>query len=613
MILGTAGHIDHGKTTLVRALTGVDTDRLPEEKRRGITIELGFAPLRLDGLETIGIVDVPGHEAFVRTMLAGATGVDLALIVVAADEGVMPQTREHLAILKLLGVDRAIVALTKCDLVEDDWRELVTEDVRQLLADTPFADAPIVETSVTANTGLDVLRDAIAAAARDVPARAADDLFRMPVDRAFTIKGTGTVVTGTVWSGRLTRDATVRVLPADRVVRVRGIQTHGSQVAVAEPGHRTAVALAGIEVGEVGRGSFLVADAAWQPSTVLRADVVLLDDAPRTLRPRTAVRFHIGTADVGARVVAADGSLAPGERRFARIMLDEPVVLRAGDRFVLRSASPAATIGGGVVIDPFASRRARPWAASSHSPPDERLALALHDAGADGVEVASLPVRLGVSPSDMQSLLARADVLQLGGRLYAADIVSTLHDRLVRLVEVGHRARPLEPGLSLQEVRSRLGVAPELVDHVLARSTGDGSIEVAGGIVRTTGWTPRLTDAQRATLAQIADTLRSAGSEPPSVDELEARFGRDVPDLVRLLEREERIVAVEPDRFYDAACLTSLVETLRRGMTEPREYSPAELRDLLGVSRKFLIPFLEYCDRRGHTSRGAGGRSWRGA
>src|SRR5512138_3241943 len=251
MILGTAGHIDHGKTALVHALTGVDTDRLPEEKRRGITIELGFAPLRLADGTIVGVVDVPGHEGFVRTMLAGATGVDLALLVVAADEGVMPQTREHLAILQLLGVTRGIVALTKCDLVDDEWRELVVEDLRALLADTPLAGAPIVPTSSTTGEGTAELRAAIAEAARDVPARAADDLFRMPVDRAFTIKGTGTVVTGTVWSGRLTRDATVRVLPADRSVRVRGIQTHGDQVEIAEPGHRTAIALAGIDVADV--------------------------------------------------------------------------------------------------------------------------------------------------------------------------------------------------------------------------------------------------------------------------------------------------------------------------------------------------------------------------
>jgi selenocysteine-specific elongation factor len=400
----------------------------------------------------------------------------------------------------------------------------------------------------------------------------------------------------------------VRVLPADRVVRVRGIQTHGAQVAVAEPGHRTAVALASIDVAEVGRGSFLVADPAWQPTTVLRADVVLLDDAPRTLRARTAVRFHIGTADVGARVVVPQGSLAPGERRSARIMLDEPVVLRAGDRFVLRAASPAATIGGGIVVDPFASRRARPWSAASSSPAEERLALALREAASHGLELASLPVRLGISPSELTPFVARTDALQLGSRLYAADVVAALAEQLVRLLEERHQARPLEPGLSLQEVRSRLAVAPELVDHVLAGAVAQGLIEMKGGVVRTAGWEPRLTDAQRATLAQIAETLQKAASEPPSIGELEARFGRDVPDLVRLLERDGRVVAVESERFYDARCLTSLIEKLRQGMTAQREYSPAELRDLLGVSRKFLIPLLEYCDHRGYTARGANGR-----
>ena len=612
MILGTAGHIDHGKTTLVRALTGIDTDRLPEEKRRGITIELGFAPLRIDGVGTIGVVDVPGHEGFVRTMLAGATGVDLALLVVAADEGVMPQTREHLAILRLLGVSRGVVALTKCDLVDDEWRELVVEDLRGLLADTPLAAAPIVPTSSTTGEGIAELRAAIAAAAREVPVRAADDLFRMPVDRAFTIKGTGTVVTGTVWSGRLTRDATVRVLPADRAVRVRGLQTHGDQVEAAEPGHRTAVALAGVEVGEVPRGSFLVTDPSWRASTTLRADVVLLDDAPRSLGPRTAVRFHIGTADVGARVVSGDGALAPGERKLARVILDEPVVLRAGDRFVLRFASPAATIGGGIVVDPYALRRARPWSSDATVAPATRLTVALREAGDAGLDVATLPVRLGVRPRDVPDLLNRAEVLTIGGRVFAADVAASLEERLVRLVADAHRARPLEIGVSLQEVRSRLAVSAELIDAVLASATAHGSIESSGGVVRAAGWTPRLTDAQRRALVEIEETIRAAGSEPPSVSELALRFGADVADLLRLVEREGRVVPVEPERYYAATSVASLVERLRTNMVPGREYSPAELRDLLGFSRKFLIPFLEYCDRRGFTTRGATGRSWHG-
>jgi len=613
MILGTAGHIDHGKTTLVRALTGVDTDRLPEEKRRGITIELGFAPLHVDGIGVIGVVDVPGHEGFVRTMLAGATGIDLALLVVAADEGVMPQTREHLAYLRLLGVSRGVVALTKCDLVDDEWRELVVEDVRTLLADTPLAAAPIVPTSSTTGAGLDDLKHAIADMAREVPARAADDLFRMPVDRAFTIKGTGTVVTGTVWSGRLTRDATVRVLPADRTVRVRGLQTHGDQVQIAEPGHRTAVALAGIDVDEVRRGSFLVTDGAWRTSRVIRADVVLLDDAPKSLRARTAVRFHIGTADIGARIVASDGVLAPGERKFARIVLDEPVVLRAGDRFVLRSASPPATIGGGVVIDPFATRRARPWEVEPDSSAASRLRLALAEAGESGIDVSSLPIRLGVSPSDLDGLLDDDETVCIEARAYAADAASALESRLVRLVDEAHRARPLEPGVSLQEVRSRLGAPQPLVDFVLARALERRAIETDGGTIRAAGWTPRLTDAQREALRQIDETIRTAASEPPSVAELEPKFGTVVSDLLRYLEREGRVVAVEPERYYSTASLNSLIDRLKTGMAKGGDYSPAELRELLGFSRKFLIPFLEYCDRQGLTARTATGRIWRGA
>ena len=612
MILGTAGHIDHGKTTLVRALTGVDTDRLPEEKRRGITLELGFAPLRLDGLGTIGVVDVPGHEGFVRTMLAGATGIDLALLVVAADEGVMPQTREHLAILQLLGVTRGVVALTKSDLVDDEWRALVIEDLRALLAETPFADVPIVPTSATTGAGLPELREALATAAREVPARAADDLFRMPVDRAFTIKGTGTVVTGTVWTGRLTRDATVRVLPIDRLVRVRGLETHGEQVQAAEPGHRTAVALAGLDVADVHRGSFLVADSAWRASSAIRAEVVLLEDAPQRLRARTAVRFHIGTADVGARVVAADGVLAPGERKVARVVLDEPVVLRAGDRFVLRSASPAATIGGGIVIDPFAARRARPWPVDARATPAERLALALREAGDAGIELESLPVRLGIPPRDLPALLRDSSTLQLGARVFAPATAAALEERLVRLVHDAHAARPLDPGVSLQDVRSRLAAAPELVDAVVARAREHGAIETTGGVIRAAGWTPRLTDKQRDALQKIEQTIRDAGHEPPSVGELEPRFGPETADLVRMLERDGRVVAVEPQRFYAAPSVASLIERLRAGMQPKREYSPAELRELLGFSRKFLIPFLEYCDRQGITVRTATGRVWRG-
>ena len=610
MILGTAGHIDHGKTTLVRALTGVDTDRLPEEKRRGITIELGFAPLALPGIGTIGVVDVPGHEAFVRTMLAGATGIDLALLVVAADEGVMPQTREHLAILSLLGVRGGVVALTKCDLVEDDWLALVEDDVRATLARGPLAAAPIVRTAAARGEGLEAVRAAIATLAAGIPARDASDLFRMPVDRAFSVRGTGTVVTGTVWSGSLRRDAVVRILPGDRTARVRGTQSHGAQVESVGPGSRAAIALAGIELNDAGRGSVLVEDTSWTPTRALRAEVALLDDAEIELGPRTRVRLHLGTADVGARVVAVGGRLRPGVRTPARIVLDEPVVARAGDRFVLRSASPLVTIGGGIVHDPLPhGRRFRPWPSAALNV-GERLALVLAEGGAHGVAASSLAVRLGVSPTAVEALLVQhgAGHRAISDRLWDAGAVTALATSLRRAVAEHHASHPLDPGAPLQAMRASLGAPAAIVDEVVRDGVREGDLELDGGLVRARGWSPRLSETQLRARDDLLRLLDEAGAEPPSVGEIVATGREEAASLLRLLDREGLVVQVEPDRYYATGAARALVERLRAGMTLGREYGPAELRDLLGVSRKFLIPFLEYCDRIGVTDRRATGR-----
>ena len=609
MILGTAGHIDHGKTALVRALTGVDTDRLPEEKKRGITIELGFAPLDLGEGGVVGVVDVPGHEAFVRTMLAGATGIDLALLVVAADEGAMPQTREHLAILGLLGIRGGVVALTKRDLVDDDWLALVTDDLGALLDGSALADAPIVPVSAHTGQGIAELRAALAAAARAQPARDAADLFRMPVDRAFTVRGTGTVVTGTVWSGTVARDSVLRVFPGGRTVRVRGVQQHGAAVDRAQPGSRAAIALAGVEVGDVPRGAVLVAEPCWAPSDRLRATVSLLGDAS-PLRPRTRVRFHLGTADVGARVVAAGGGVAPGGRTGARIVLDEPVVARAGDRFVLRLASPAVTIGGGIVEDPLPPhRRVRPWAPA---PADAagRLALLLDEAAGPGIEEASLPVRLGLPPSEVRALLARLapSIERIAGRLHAAGTLQRLAARLAELADEHHRAAPLEAGAPLATVKARLGVQADIADAAVAWGAARGLIEAEAGSIRRAGWTPTPSEDQRRRLVELRGALEEAGAEPPSAGELAARFGGEVGALLRLLEREGFAVAVEPERYFARTAVGGLTERLRGGTERGREYSPAELRDLLGISRKYLIPFLEYCDRTGVTARRSAGR-----
>lgn len=614
MILGTAGHIDHGKTTLVRALTGVDTDRLPEEKRRGITIDLGFAPLDCGNGTTIGVVDVPGHEAFVRTMLAGATGIDLALLVIAADEGVMPQTREHLAILTLLGVRSGVVALTKADMVEAEWLELVSEEVRAALAGTPLAGAAMVAASGTTGQGIEQLRAAIRDAASALPVRQADDLFRMPVDRAFTIRGTGTVVTGTVWSGSLAPDAVVRILPGERSARVRSVQAHGASVGVAEPGTRAALSLHGVSVEDVSRGSVIVAGGAWRETRVLRADVALLAERALQLGPRTRVRFHLGTHDVGVRVVAAGGPLASGERRAVRVVLDGPVVARAGDRFVLRGGAPLATIGGGIVVDPLPDgRRVRPWGPGADAV-DDRLSRLLEEAGAVGLDPSVLPVRLGRTPAEVRALLGRvaATYVSAGSRIFASALVQGLADRAVAAVEQYHAHAPLEPGAPLQAVRAGLGVSPELGDVVIRLALGAGRLEQGGGTIALAGWKPTLDERQLRLTDAVRRTLESAGLEPPSVPELEAVHGGGLGALLRMLERDGVVVQVEEGRYYGRATLARLAEVLRTGMVPGTVYGPAELRELLGVSRKYLIPLLEYCDRAGVTDRQVGGRVIRG-
>jgi selenocysteine-specific elongation factor len=627
MILGTAGHIDHGKTALVRALTGVDTDRLPEEQRRGITIELGFAPLVLPGVGTIGVVDVPGHEAFVRTMLAGASGIDLALLVVAADEGVMPQTREHLAILGLLGIPTGVIALTKVDLVDADWLALVRDDVAAAVAGSPLAHAPQVPVSAVTGVGLDELRRAIAVAAASAPHRPVDDLFRLPVDRAFTVRGTGTVVTGTVWSGQLRKDDTVRILPGDHRARVRGLQTHGRSIDVAEPGSRLAVNLGGVDVADVPRGSTLVTDGAWEPVDVVRADVAFLSGVTIP-GPRSRIQLHLGTRDVAARVVAGPSGRPEVDRRGGmhsadggpmcvtpvRIVLDEPIAARAGDRFVLRTGGVVATIGGGTITDAAPGHtRVRPWPVAGLTIV-ERIGAMVRDAGSRGLACGVLAVRAGVRPSDVRELVRAlpGNPELIDGSLFDRAAVEEIERRVVELVTAHHERAPLEEGLSLQSLRSALKATAALTDFVLGRLVRGSTLIVERGLVGRHGHTVRLTGAQEAALTQITQVVTLAGREPPSVSELVAsglgQSADTVASLLRLLERKGLTQQVESDRYYSVETVRGLTEALRAGMVPGREYGPAELREFLGVSRKYLIPLLEYFDRVGVTERRSTGR-----
>ncbi|MGQ0539032.1 MAG: selenocysteine-specific translation elongation factor [Gemmatimonadaceae bacterium] len=610
MIIGTAGHIDHGKTALVRALTGVDTDRLPEEKRRGITIDLGFAPLQLDGGLRAGVVDVPGHEAFVRTMLAGATGVDVALLIIAADEGVMPQTREHVDILTLLGVRHAVVVLTKCDLVDGEWTELVTEDVRALLAATPLAGAPIVATSVVTGAGLGELRIALAAALRAVPSRRSDDLFRMPIDRAFTVKGSGTVVTGTVWSGCVRRDEVLQLFPLGTEHRVRGIQVHGAAVTATAAGSRAALALVGVDAGSLQRGAVLVGGAGWNPTRRLRADVALLERGRSQLRPRERVRLHLGTSDVAARIVAVGGALSQGEEGAARVVLDEAIIARAGDRFVLRWASPSVTIGGGIVRDPYPAHfRVRQWPVRlAHS--GERLAMILAESGLAGVALDTLPVRLGEPPASLGDLLSGAGAEAVAGRAVSSSSISAASTAIVGAVERSLAAHPLVGGVPVSTVRAAAPASDAIFTELLKRTVAAGRLEAREGLLTLPGWSPKLDAMDLALRASVIDRLAAAGSEPPSTAELAAEYGQKVIAVLRILERERLVIPVEPggSRYYEAAVVDQMVRRLRQTLADGGVHTPAALREVMAVSRKFLIPFLEYCDRVGVTERRDGGR-----
>ena len=609
-VVGTAGHIDHGKTALVKALTGVDTDRWEEEKRRGITIDLGFAPIDLgEGLEA-SVVDVPGHEGFVRNMLAGATGIDAALLVVAADEGIMPQTAEHLAIVELLGVRRGIPVLTKRDLVDDDWLALVETELAARLAGSPVHWDPPIATSVVSGVGLDALRDALRRLSADLPGRSEDDLFRLPIDRVFALPGAGTVVTGSTWSGTVAVGDAVRLLPLDREVRVRSIEVHGKAAERAVPGRRTALALVGVDRHELARGDVVVTGEGWRGTDRLDADVELLAGAPRPVLSRTRLRVHLGTAEVLARA-SQTGPIAPGERGRVRLVLESPLVARGGDRFVLRSFSPVTTIGGGVVLDPHPPSEPRlpERRLTQAQTAAERIAAWVEEAGLGGLRAGDLPVRLGIPSRDVSGVIAAAGkgVLSCGEWLTSRSAAAAEAERLGTVVGAHHDQHPLDPGMSLQALRATPGLrkAPEpIVDTVIDLGVRKRLLEVSGGVVRRPGWNPSLDRGASDARSAIADRIAAAEWQIPTVGELEREFaGAPVRALLAHLVREGGVAQVDQERFAAPAALAGFRSRLEGVLGELGEATPAELRTHLGLTRKYLIPLLEWADRHGVTER----------
>ncbi|HEU5197254.1 MAG TPA: selenocysteine-specific translation elongation factor [Methylomirabilota bacterium] len=629
VVVGTAGHIDHGKTSLVKALTGTDTDRLPEEKARGITIDLGFAFIEEPDL-TIEIVDVPGHERFIKNMLAGVGGIDLAMLVIAADEGVMPQTREHLAICSLLRIKRGLIALTKTDLVEADWLELVREDLATLTRGTFLEGAPIVPVSSKTGQGMDALRAALRGLAVTVPSRASDQLPRLPIDRVFTIKGFGTVVTGTLMAGRLRVDDRVEVFPGGLQAKVRGLQTHGHAVSDAGAGQRTAVNLQGVERAAVERGNVLGLAATLVPSVLVDGTLELLADAPRPLKTRDRVRFHAGTSEIMARVLLLETQeLAPGKSAFARFRLEAPLVGLPGDRFVIRSYSPMVTIGGGTLLDiapPRFKRKAPALVAHlallRDGEPDVVVEEHIRHAGSAGVRVAALSGRVPYGPERLRALL---EGLQSAGRVAAVDRDWYVHpESLERLrglalaaLEQFHRAFPLRPGMSREELRGRAGAAEERVfGHLLETLGSEGLVRTERDKVRLAAHEVRLSGEQQKVVDRLEQEFRTAAAAPPSPEEALMRAGLagdEEHELFQLLVQDKKLVRVKDSLYFHTEALDSIQERLVAMLRERKEIGPGDVKDLLGISRKYAIPLLEFFDARRVTARVGERRVLRGA
>lgn len=622
IVLGTAGHIDHGKTSLIKALTGVDTDRLKEEKERGITIDLGFASLDLDDDIQLGIIDVPGHERFVKNMLAGVGGIDLVMLVIAADEGVMPQTREHLAICQLLRVREGLVVLTKTDMVEPDWLELVQEDTAEFLQGTFLEDKPILPVSSKTGVGIPALRAALQDLCQRLTPRATSGPVRLPVDRVFTIRGFGAVVTGTLFSGSLHPEDRVEILPSGLTARVRSLQVHNRPVTEAIAGQRTAVNLQGLEKAELQRGNVVITPGRFPSTYMLDVSFMLLPEVPRPLKHRARVRFHIGTSEIMGRVVLLDrNEVQPGEEVLAQLRLEEPAVAAAQDRFVLRSYSPMVTIGGGVILDamPAKHRRNRPQVlAQLETLRDGSVAdaLTVHLFNADYAGLKWTDV-LRRSPLDEETLRGVvATLLQQGIGVAVDDSPPWLLHReqyakargqVAQLVEAFHRANPLRPAMFTEELRSKFpGMEERVFAAILQNLATSGELEVSRDKVKLPEHTVTLSAERQAMVDALEQLFLQAQFQPPSIDEaLQAQQSAKAEDraLFQVLVDQQKLVRLKGDLFYHRTVLGDIEQCLRDYLDQHQEITAGEFRDLLHISRKYAIPLLEHFDNQRLTMR----------
>ncbi|MEW6447197.1 MAG: selenocysteine-specific translation elongation factor [Bacillota bacterium] len=620
--IGTAGHVDHGKTALIRALTGIDTDRLKEEKERGISIELGFAYLDLPSGTRAGIIDVPGHERFIKNMLAGVGGIDIVLLVVAADEGIMPQTKEHMDIVQILGINRGVVALTKTDLVDEEWLHLVLDEVRGYIATTSLAGAPIVPVSAVSGGGLQELVKVIDEMLQVTQEKPSVGPVRLPVDRVFTISGFGTVVTGTLVSGTVKEGDTLEVLPQGVSARVRSLQVHGKKTQMARAGQRVAVNLAGVEKQAVRRGNVLAVPNTFTPSALLDVRVFLLP-AAKPLKNRGRIRLHIGTAEIMGRAVLLDrDELEPGASGYAQLIMEEPVVAGRNDRFVLRSVSPVTTIGGGVVLDPVA-RRHRRFKEDVLSflntleagTPQEKVGGYLNTSKVP-VEIGEIAGAVHLDPGTVAgaveelSSAGKVRVLITENQTFVFDAAryEELKQRVQGLVQAYHRQFPLREGYPKEELRSRLvsGVSNRVFQSLLQAMADDGAIGLQSQAVTAPGHGGRLPEKVVRVLDKLAEVYHKAGFQPPNLPDAASRLGlnpEEAAEFFAYLLRTNVLVKVGEEVYFHREALAKAREIIVGALKDRGELSPAEIRDLLNTSRKYTLPLLEYFDQKRVTKR----------
>lgn len=608
VILGTAGHIDHGKSSLVKALTGIDPDRLKEEKERGITIDLGFAYLNYpDGL-TIGIVDVPGHERLVRNMLAGAAGIDMVLFVIAADEGIMPQSREHLAICNLLRIKSGLIALNKADLVEPEWLELVKEEIRDFVKGSFLEGADIIPVSAKTGLNIELLKEKIREIALRIPKKPSGGAFRLPIDRVFTLKGFGTVVTGTAISGSVKLDDQVEILPSGLKTRIRNIQSHGKPITEGVAGQRLALNLQGIEKEELERGDVVVRPDTFRPTRLLNVKIELLGNSP-PLKNRSLVHLHIWTSEAIARLILFDrDELKPGTWCLAQLRLDRDIVTSAEDRFVIRRISPLDTIGGGMVLDPYPSRKRYPELIEDLSllekaDLDEKIALKIkRSKGFPKKELYGWINRESREIEDAVKVLKeKAEVIEIDGMLFHKASIEEIKKKLIETVKEFHNKNPLKPGIQKEELRTAFSIEQKVFDYIIEKTP---EIIRDGEYLRLREFKTKAVDPSLK--ERILKEIKKGAFQPPLKEELAEIINidsRKLDDILRLLNQEGLLERINDSFYISKESHIELFKRLKEFFSRKKEMTVADFRDMLQTTRKYAIPLLEYLDSRKVTMR----------